>query len=239
MVRSVDGSGPGVGALLLIFLAAVLAVTAVVLRMRRHARPVSHLETLQEPAQAAARPDSNTAPKTTDLPEGSTGTTAALGTEAAGRGDLPPEAAEPAAETARTVAQAARSSAGSAEPGTGDKIAEAKALFDKARSAFDDGNFGRAHDLTDASLKLRKTARTYLLRAQASQRLGRIDDALGAVDAASRLAPEFASVWELRGRILWAAQRRDEARAAFEKFLALVPDDPKAASVRRLLNEPR
>jgi Flp pilus assembly protein TadD len=59
------------------------------------------------------------------------------------------------------------------------------------------------------------------------------------VDAASRIAPEFAPVWELRGRILWAARRRDEARAAFEKFLALAPDDPKAATVRRLLNEPR
>jgi Flp pilus assembly protein TadD len=43
----------------------------------------------------------------------------------------------------------------------------------------------------------------------------------------------------MRGRILWAARRRDEARAAFEKFLELDPDSPKAAAVRRLMNEPR
>jgi tetratricopeptide (TPR) repeat protein len=103
----------------------------------------------------------------------------------------------------------------------------------------DANNFARALELAEASLRMRKTARTYLLRAQAEQRLDRVDDALASVDAAAQLAPEYGTVWETRGRILWAARRREEARAAFERFLRLEPDSPKAASVRRLMNEPR
>jgi tetratricopeptide (TPR) repeat protein len=120
-----------------------------------------------------------------------------------------------------------------------DKNAEAKALYDKALAAMDESNFARARELAEASLRLRKTARTYLLRAQAEQRLDRVDDALASVDAAAQLAPDYGTVWEIRGRILWAARRRDDARAAFERFLRLEPDSPKAASVRRLMNEPR
>ena len=105
--------------------------------------------------------------------------------------------------------------------------------------ALEEGDFARAFQLADASLKLRRTARTYLLRAQALQRLDRVDDALASVDAATQLAPGYGTVWELRGRILWAAQRHDEARTAFEKFLELEPAGARAAVVRRLLNEPR
>jgi len=112
-------------------------------------------------------------------------------------------------------------------------------LSDKAHDALEAGNAARAVELADASLRLRKTARTYLVRAQAEQRLGHVDPALASVDAAARIAPDFPMTWELRGRILWAAQRREDARASFEKFLALEPDSAKAASVRRLLNEPR
>jgi tetratricopeptide (TPR) repeat protein len=124
-------------------------------------------------------------------------------------------------------------------PSGADKIAEAKVLYDKAHDALDEGDFTRALELADASIKQRRTARTFLLRAQAQQRLDRVDDALASIDAATQLAPGFGAVWELRGRILWAARRRDEARAAFEKFLELDPNSTKAAAVRRLMNEPR
>jgi tetratricopeptide (TPR) repeat protein len=120
-----------------------------------------------------------------------------------------------------------------------DKVTEAKALYDKAEDALAAGAFARALELVDGSLRLRKTVRTYLLRAQAMQRLERIEEALAAVDAARQLAPEHSAVWWRRGWILWAARRYDEARPAFEKFLQLEPDGPKAASVRRLMNEPR
>jgi Flp pilus assembly protein TadD len=46
-------------------------------------------------------------------------------------------------------------------------------------------------------------------------------------------------VWEQRGRILWAARRRDEARAAFTRFLELSPNAASAPEILRLLNEPR
>jgi tetratricopeptide (TPR) repeat protein len=120
-----------------------------------------------------------------------------------------------------------------------DKNAGAKALYDKAHDAMDESNFQQALTYADASLKLRKTARTYLLRAQAQQRLDQIDAALASVDAAEGISPTMGAVWEMRGRILWAARRRDEARAAFDKFLSLEPDSPKAAAVRRLISEPR
>jgi len=132
----------------------------------------------------------------------------------------------------------AGSARGRAEPGA-DRFAEAKQLYDKAHDALDDSDAARALELANASLELRRTARTYLLRAQAQQRLDRIADALASVDGAAALAPELGAVWELRGRILWAARRFDEARTAFAKFLALAPDSPKAAGIRRLMNEPR
>jgi tetratricopeptide repeat protein len=120
-----------------------------------------------------------------------------------------------------------------------DKIAEAKALFDKAHAALDESDFQRAFELAEASLKLRRTARTYLLRAQAQQRLDRVIEALASVDAAAQIAPDYSGVWEMRGRILWASGRHDEARAAFERFLALEPNGAKAAEIQRLMNEPR
>jgi len=336
LMRSVDGTGPGLGALLLIFLAAVLAVTAVVLRLRRHAKPAAQIETASagertlamaerpgaapgtvEPSGAPSMSNADVAeaPARDERPgdgsdpasSGDTkprlpGAKSAQGAEAGAppapasatkpavmQGATPTETGAPRSSLVRealpaeiavgrgsaagttgsmsgasapagadaTPSEAGRrgSAAGAAitegttgeAPGSGravrpdsaDKVGEAKLLSDKAHDALDDGNPTRALELADASLRLRKTARTYLLRAQAEHRLGRVDAALISVDAAARIAPDFAMTWELRGRILWAAQRRDEARASFEKFLALEPGNPKAAAVRRLLNEPR
>jgi hypothetical protein len=249
-MSSIEHNGPGLGPLLLIVLAAVLAGTAVLLRLRRHARVSDSVEVVHDarpPAAAnafeswAPTPDPVTAPPGPSLgtagvepsrrPVGSP-VGPALGSAAvdAGVPDASRRTAEPAP---RKVAAAAPRANGA------DKVAEAKVLFDKAHDALDEGDFARAFELADASLKQRKTARSYLLRAQAQQRLDRIDDALASIDAATQLAPGFATVWEMRGRILWAARRRDEARAAFEKFLELDPNGPKAAAVRRLMDEPR
>jgi len=120
-----------------------------------------------------------------------------------------------------------------------DRAADAKALYDRAHDAMDESNFARALELAEQSLKLRRTARTYLLRAQAQQRLDRVDDALASVDAVRVISPDMSAVWETRGRILWAARRRDEARAAFERFLEMDPNSPRAAQIRHLINEPR
>jgi CheY-like chemotaxis protein len=234
------------GPLVLIVLAVVLAGAAVLLRLRRH--PTSGAEAAHDAGPPA---------------ESSTHGTSSPGQEAMGR----PDAAAPVRPNAQRLdAGAPGADAGAHEVKAGahevkagahevdagphgsdvgsatgglDKINEAKSLFDKAHDALDEGNFARAFELADSSLKLRKTARTYLLRAQAEQRLDRVDAALVSVDAAAAIAPEYAAVWETRGRILWAARRRDEARVAFEKFLQLEPSGAKAAAIQRMMNEPR
>jgi tetratricopeptide (TPR) repeat protein len=247
IVRSIERNGPGLGPVLLILLAVVLAGTAVLLRMRRHARVAQSAEAIHDAAATSmtrepggATPDAQevTLPGDAAL-AGATAMEPALldasapAPDAGPQGsDARPRGPEPGPRT-REPAAAVRTSS------LADKIAEAKVLYDKAHDALEEGDFTRALELADASLKQRRTARTYLLRAQAQQRLDRIEDSLASVDAATLLAPGYASVWELRGRILWAARRHDEARAAFDKFLELDPDNPKAASVRRLMNEPR
>jgi CheY-like chemotaxis protein len=120
-----------------------------------------------------------------------------------------------------------------------ERVAEAKALCDQASSALDEGDFPRGLQLASASIKLHKTAKGYMLRARAEQRLGRVDDALKSLDAAAETSPSYGAVWEQRGRILWAARRRDEARAAFSRFLELSPKASSAPEIERLLNEPR
>jgi len=139
----------------------------------------------------------------------------------------------------RTGANATPGAAGRGSGGAGDRNAEAKALCDAAENALAEGDSARAFQLAGSSLKQRRTARAYVLRARAEQRLGRVDDALNSLDAATEIAPTAGSVWEQRGRILWAARRRDEARAAFSRFLELSPNAASAAEVQRLLNEPR
>ncbi len=108
-------------------------------------------------------------------------------------------------------------------PVADDPVAKAKALYDQAYSALEESNFEKALQLVDESLKLRRTARSYVLRSQALQRLGRVDEALEALSSAEKT---FASpaIYEARARIFKAAGRRDEARAAIEKYLEMVPD---------------
>ncbi len=104
-----------------------------------------------------------------------------------------------------------------------DPVAKAKALYDQAFAALEDSDYDRALQLVDQSLKLRKTARSYVLRSQALQRMGRVDEALAALSSAESTFPSPA-IYEARARIYKAAGRRDEARTAVEKYLSLVPD---------------
>jgi DNA-binding response OmpR family regulator len=353
IVRSVQGSGPGIGALLLILLALVLAGTAVLLRLRRHTPSPSSVEpvhnalgvTSTAPDTAGATSSSRASPDVSSELRGAQPDTsgptsgergAAGGTSGArdtartpstgssgasagaangghdasaaaatnggagassgaaanggggassqpsangssGRGAAAADAGGPRSGTVPVRNGAERTSsraspgttatsavagggassqpstngssgagdAGGSRPGTAgrrdgaDRASEAKLLCDQASNAMEEGDFTRAFELTVASLKLRKTARAYILRARAEQRLNRVDAALASLDLATEIAPTAGAVWEQRGRILWAARRRDEARAAFGRFLELDPKSPRAAEVLRLLNEPR
>jgi len=120
-----------------------------------------------------------------------------------------------------------------------DKKKEAKKLLDAAQAALAAGKFEEAIAQADASLKFRKAVRAHLVRAQAFQKLEKVNEALDAVDMAVELDATYAGAFELRGRILWAAGRKDEARFAFEQFLALEADGPKAEAIRDLLRENR
>lgn len=119
-----------------------------------------------------------------------------------------------------------------------DSIAEARRLYEKARAALEEGDARKALEYASASLKLRRTARTYLEYARALQRLGKTDAALEAVDAALQIVPTFAPSWAQRGMILWATRRREEARLAFQKYLALDPNGRDAVTVRQMLSQP-
>ena len=120
-----------------------------------------------------------------------------------------------------------------------DRAKEARLLYDQAHDALEDGDPDLALELLEQSLKLRRTARTYLERARALQRLGRTDDAVAAVDDAIKLNRSYAPAYEQKGMILWSAQRYDEARPALEKYLELDPDGRKASLIRSMLDEPR
>ena len=104
-----------------------------------------------------------------------------------------------------------------------DPVVQAKTLYDQAFGALEESNYEKALQLVDQSLKLRKTARSYVLRAQALQRLGRVDEALQALTSVEKTFPSPA-IYEARARIFKAAGRRDEARAAIEKYLEMVPE---------------
>lgn len=92
-----------------------------------------------------------------------------------------------------------------------------------------------ALDQIDQILDEHRSARALLARAEAAQRLGRVDAALSAVGAALEMTPKSATAWELKGRILWAAGRREEGRAAYVRYLELQPTGATADQVRRIL----
>ena len=118
-----------------------------------------------------------------------------------------------------------------------DSLRQARLLQEQAHAALEEGDPAKALELAEESLKLRRTARTYLEQARALQRLDRIDDALGAVDAAMEIVKDYAPAWEERGMILWAARRTDEARPAFQKYLELDPNGRDATSIRQMLEQ--
>jgi hypothetical protein len=116
-----------------------------------------------------------------------------------------------------------------------DKTKEARVLLEQAHDALEDGDNEKALQLADASLKLRKTARTFLERARALQRLERIDEAIKSVDSALEIVSDYAPAWLQRGRLLASARRKDEAKVALEKYLELEPNGKDAADARQTL----
>jgi hypothetical protein len=205
-------TGPGLGPIMLFVLAAVLGTIAVYVWVKKDRR--------RTVAPVAADAGISISPIEADAYS------------------APPDAAEQVAMADATVLVDAAVVVVPPDAGV-DKAKEAKKLLDAAYAALQSGKFDEALAQADASLKFRRSARVHIVRAQALQKLERVNDALDAVDQAVELSPTYAPAFELRGRILWAANRKDEARFAFEQFLALESEGPKAEAIRDLLQENR
>jgi DNA-binding response OmpR family regulator len=235
----VRDTGPGRGAKLLIVLASVLAGATVYSYCKR-----------DKPAQQALVHDDGVQVVAPVMPEADALEYGGFGIDAEIAMAPPVDAAAPRADAATaerprpdaavvaTVARDAAVASTAADAGR-DKSKQARALYDQGHEALEDGDAEAALDLLDQSLKLRKTARTYLERARALVRLNRTDEALASIDEAIKLNTRYAPAYEQKGMILWSAQRHAEARPVFEKYLELDPNGRRAAMIRSMLDEPR
>ncbi len=209
-----EPQGPGAVAKILFVIAALLiALTAYLwVRDRDQDEPV---------VRAPREPDE---PLVVMTPEGTDAGVA----ESGGDGGLPAVARD--GGVARAV------DAGVSPPDAG-AVDPSKVLREQADAALQEGNPETALALADQSIRLRRTARAYLVRAQALQRLSRFDEAFDATHDAEEQAPRFPAVFEIRGAILWQQQRFDEAKEEYRRFLELEPNGEKAARVRRRIGD--
>ncbi len=234
-----QSSGPGGGALALIVLAAMLAVLAVVLWLRKPGKKVATgddagvvLDATQMAMVDAAEmePDAAVVAMAPDA-------RVAMSPDAAVAA-VPVDAAVPIDAAVAMSVDAGVPIVGP-DAGAPDPLAQAKLLYQQAHEANQEGDFQKALALADASLKLRRTARANIVRAQALQRLGRLEDAIAAMESAIRLAPTYPSNYEVLGSILWAAQRYDEAAKYYVHYLENWPNGEKSAMIQKRLDETR
>jgi DNA-binding response OmpR family regulator len=235
-------AGPGRGAKVLIVVAAVLAGATIVSALRKPKDKKVAVPVYDDAATIAVeQPDaveySGFADDATPAPLDSA-VAVAPRVDAAVAVLRPDAGVRPDAAQVAVVPRDAAVATSTADAGI-DKTKEARALFDKAHEALEDGDADTALELLEQSIKLRKTARSYLERARALQRLGRTDDAVAAVDDAIKMNGRYAPAHEQKGMILWSAQRYADARASLEKYLELEPQGRSAAKIRAMLDEPR
>jgi tetratricopeptide (TPR) repeat protein len=120
-----------------------------------------------------------------------------------------------------------------------DKVKEARALFDKAHAAIEEGEIDEALQLLEQSLKLRRTARTLLEKARVLHLQGRTDAALATVNEAIKQNTTYAPAYDQKAMILRSAKRFDEARPLLEKYLELQPNGARSEIIRGMLDADR
>lgn len=234
-------TGPGPAAKSLIALAAVLAVIAAILWLRKSRG--SHDDAVLSDASddgalvAIEPPDAmvpDDAPVLEDAPE-----VVEIDAPFVWEGeDAPPAPIDAGVADAPVVAVADASVPSPAPVDAGaDSNQQARLMMQQAVEANQKGEYEKAVALANSSLKLRRTARAYIVRGQALQRLDRIEDALDSIDSAEELAPDYASVYEARGSILWAAGRIPAAKRVYARFLELEPDTARANQIRKKIAE--
>ena len=217
-------NGPGGAATALIVLAAILAAIAVFLWIKKRGAHEGVADAgfaaSHDAEPLAGEPPDAAVPDATDLVE-----------------VVRPPVDAQTAEDARVAPVRADAGVATADASVAPNQ-QAKLLMQQAYEANQQGDYKKALVLADESIKLRRTARAFIVRGQALQRLERIDEALDSIDAAEELAPDYASVFEARGSILWAAGRKAAARRVYERFLELEPSSARANQVRKKIAEP-
>ena len=100
----------------------------------------------------------------------------------------------------------------------------AYALFDKANSAYDSGDFELAVDLFDRVIGLGMRSETvYNNKGAALDALGRREDAVRNYDLAVRTKPGYELAWHNLGNSRFSEERWSEAAAAYRKAARLNP----------------
>ncbi len=247
-------TGPGIGALVLLGLAAILTVVAVGLYLSRGSKSKAHPQ--PPPGSEQSGPDqptsrvimnvgSDSPPRDAAMPWAHTGDAGVANvpapSDAAITVAVALDAGVAVALDAGVAVAVALDASVDARVSAADMVKQARLFMEQASTALTAREFPAAIKLAEASLRLRKTARAFLVKAQALQGLGQVEEALAAIAAAEALTKDapFPFVYELRARVLRAARRKDEARAPMERYLQLAPNGDSAPEFKRWLHEPQ
>jgi hypothetical protein len=93
----------------------------------------------------------------------------------------------------------------------------------KARRAQRNGRLDEALELANDALEIRRSARTYSLKADILLDLGRRREALSAIDDAVAATPRSAQVWKTKGLLHWELEDYADAKKALRRYLELNP----------------
>ncbi|HET9554727.1 MAG TPA: tetratricopeptide repeat protein, partial [Anaeromyxobacteraceae bacterium] len=111
----------------------------------------------------------------------------------------------------------------------------AQRLLAAAEKRYETGDFAGAVGEYRRSLAAKPGAPGFVGLARALYDSNRSAEALQALDGALKLDGRYPAAWLLLGEIHQAEGRVPQARAAYERFLALQPGGEQAAAVRQIL----
>lgn len=97
------------------------------------------------------------------------------------------------------------------------------------------GNLQAAEESLRRAANPAGPVQAYVMLGRVEEQMGRLEPAETAYRAAMERAPERPEIPLALGKLLEGVARNDEARALFEKVIALAPDSPEAAQARALL----
>jgi Flp pilus assembly protein TadD len=106
--------------------------------------------------------------------------------------------------------------------------ADPQALWDEAKADFDQGRYAQADAKLDRVFRLRTpNGWDWMLRAQVSMALGRIDEAIAELDRVPDDHPMASQAWLEKGQLALRSDRAREAEQALRHAIALDPKLPQ------------